>query len=67
MKKQKRILTVIFGLCAVIWVINAVIGIVEKEYLDKGSNFIFYAVMAVAWIVIFILHVVQYRKMPKDE
>ena len=67
MRKQKLILTILSGLCALLWVVNIVIDAVNKKYLEKGSNFIFNAVMTGFWIVIFIAHVVQYRKMQRSE
>lgn len=67
MRKQKLALTILSGLCAILWVVNIVIDALNKEYLEKGSNFIFNAVMTGFWIIIFIAHVVQYRKMLKEE
>ncbi len=67
MGKQKLILTILSGLCALLWMVNIAIDAFNKEYLEKSSNFIFNAVMTGFWIVIFIAHVVQYRKMMKDE
>lgn len=67
MRKQKLILTILSGLCAVLWLVNIAIDAFNKKYLEQRSNFIFNAVMTGFWIVIFVLHVIQYRKMSQGE
>lgn len=67
MRKQKLILTILSGLCAVLWVVNIVIDAVNKEYEREGSNFTFNAVLTGFWIVIFVAHVIQYRKLSQNE
>ncbi len=67
MRKQKLVLTILSGLCALLWLVNIVIDAFNKEYLEQRSNFIFNAVMTGFWIVIFVLHVIQYRKLSQGE
>lgn len=67
MRKQKLVLTILSGLCALLWLVNIAIDAFNKEYLEQRSNFIFNAVMTGFWIVIFVLHVIQYRKLSQGE
>lgn len=67
MRKQKLILTILSGLCALLWMVNIAIDAFNKEYLEQRSHFTFNAVMTGFWIVIFVAHIMQYRKMLKDE
>ena len=61
MKNKKLINVILFGLCAVIWIIRVITGVVYKEYENSLWIFITNAVCAVIWVCTFIIYLVRYR------
>lgn len=50
MKKPKRITLVLYGLCAVIWSLRVIIGVMYKEYDYSFGFFILNVLAALVWI-----------------
>ena len=66
MKKPKRITLVLYGLCAVIWSLRVIIGVMYKEY-DYSFGFLILNVLAaLVWIAAFVKWMLKYRS-KKDE
>ena len=71
MKKPKRITLVLYGLCAVIWSLRVIIGVMYKEY-DYSFGFFILNVLAanvlaaLVWIAAFVKWMLKYRS-KKDE
>lgn len=61
MKEPKRITLVLYGLCAVIWTIRAILGVVYKEYDYSFGFFILNVLTALIWIAAFVKWMLKYR------
>ena len=61
MKKTKRTALVLYGLCAVMWMIRVITGVVHKEYNDSVGFFILNVFTAFIWIAIFVVWMLKYR------
>ena len=66
MKKPKRITLVLDGLCAVIWSLRVIIGVMYKEYDYSFGFFILNVLAALVWIAAFVKWMLKYRS-KKDE
>ena len=66
MKKPKRVTLVLYGLCAVIWSLRVIIGVVRKEYDYSFGSFMLNALTALIWIAAFVKWMCKYRSQ-KDE
>lgn len=66
MKKPKRITLVLYGLCAVIWSLGVIIGVMYKEYDYSFGFFILNVLAALVWIAAFVKWMLKYRS-KKDE
>ena len=66
MKKPKPITLVLYGLCAVIWSLRVIIGVVYKEYDYSFGFFILNVLVALVWIAAFVKWMLKYRS-KKDE
>ncbi len=66
MKKPKRITLVLYGLCAVIWPLRVIIGVMYKEYDYSFGFFILNVLAALVWIAAFVKWMLKYRS-KKDE
>ena len=68
MKKPKRITLVLYGLCAVIWPLRVIIGVMYKEYDYSFGFFILNVLAALVWIAAFVKWMLKYRskKMNSD-
>ena len=66
MKKPKPITLVLYGLCAVIWSLRVIIGVVYKEYDYSFDFFILNVLAALVWIAAFVKWMLKYRS-KKDE
>lgn len=66
MKKPKRITLVLYGLCAVIWSLRVIIGVMYKEYDYSFGFFILNVLAALVWIAAFVKWMLKYRSQ-KDE
>ena len=66
MKKPKPITLVLYGLCAVIWSLRVIIGVVYKVYDYSFGFFILNVLAALVWIAAFVKWMLKYRS-KKDE
>ena len=66
MKKPKRNTLVLYGLCAVIWSLRVIIGVMYKEYDYSFGFFILNVLAALVWIAAFVKWMLKYRS-KKDE
>ena len=68
MKKPKLITLVLYGLCAVIWSLRVIIGVMYKEYDYSFGFFILNVLAALVWIAAFVKWMLKYRskKMNSD-
>ncbi len=66
MKKPKRITLVLCGLCAVIWTLRVMAGVVYKEYDYSFGLFILNVLTAFIWIAAFVKWMLKYHS-GKDE
>lgn len=61
MKKISRLNLILFGSCAVIWTIRAVLEAVHQTYQDSVFWFVMNMLCAVLWIAAFIVNMYRYR------
>ena len=61
MKKTKRITLILYGLCAIVWTLRVIFGIVYKEYDYDSVFFILDVLTALIWIAAFIRWTIKYR------
>ena len=60
MKKTSRFALVLYGACAVIWIIKIICDIVNQTIYVPGSMFVLHVICAVAWIVCFVVNLKRY-------
>lgn len=61
MKKTSLFAVVLYGICAVIWTVRAVVEIIYKTYQDSMLMFILSMLCAVVWVVAFLASLMKYR------
>lgn len=61
MKKPKRITLVLYGLCAFIWSLRVIVGIVYKEYAFSPGFVILNVLTALIWIAAFVKWLLAYH------
>ena len=66
MKQPRRLAVILFGVCAVIWTIRAVLEVVYQTYNDSVFGFVLNVLCAVIWIAAFVINLKRYRS-NKDE
>ena len=66
MKQPRRLTVILFGACAVIWTIRAVLEVVYQTYNDSVFGFVLNVLCAVIWIAAFVINLKRYRS-NKDE
>lgn len=67
MTQSRRLtLTILAGLCAIIWTVGTVLDVIGKTYIESKSDFIFQASLNLVWIVIFIGWLIKYLKARKE-
>ncbi len=66
MKKPSRLTIILFGACAVIWTIRAILEVVYQTYNDSVFGFVLNVLCAVIWIAAFVVNLKRYRS-NKDE
>ena len=66
MKKQKRITVILYGLCAVVWTLRVIFGVVCKEYDYDSVFFILNVLTALIWIAAFVRWMLKYRSKKTD-
>ncbi len=60
-KKPSLLTVVLYGLCAVIWTLRAILEIAYQTYNDSVFWFVMNMLCAVIWIVAFIVNLKRYR------
>ena len=63
MKKTRLISVIIDGLCAIVWSVNVICGLVSKAYLTSSFSFILDVLCAVCWIAAFVVRLVELRSL----
>ena len=66
MKKPSRFVVILYGMCAVLWTVRAILEIVFKTYNDSGFWFVLNILCAVLWINVFLVHLKRYRTNKDD-
>ena len=66
MKQPRRLTVILFGACAVIWTIRAILEVVYQTYNDSVFWFVLNVLCAVIWIAAFVINLKRYRS-NKDE
>ena len=66
MKQPRRLTVILFGTCAVIWTIRAILEVVYQTYNDSVFLFVLNVLCAVIWIAAFVVNLKRYRS-NKDE
>ncbi len=61
MKKSSRLTVILFGICAVIWTIRAILDVVYRTYSDTVFWFILNILCAIIWIAAFVINLKRYR------
>ena len=61
MKKPKRITVILCGVCAVVWTLRVVFGVVYQEYDYNFVSFLLNALTAFIWIAAFVRWMIKYR------
>ena len=61
MKEPKRITVILYGLCAVAWIIREIFGVVHKEYDFNSVPFVLNVLIALIWIAAFVRWTLKYR------
>ena len=61
MKKPKLSTVILYGLCAVMWIIRVIVGIIYKEFDDSVWFFILNVVCAIIWVFAFIKWLIRYH------
>ena len=67
MKKISRLTLILFGSCAVIWTVRAVMEIIYQTYQDSVFWFVMNMLCAVLWIAAFIVNLVRYSRQDDDK
>ena len=60
MKKPKLSILVLYGVCAFVWTIRAVLGVIYREYASSPVLFALNGICALIWIVAFVRWLVLY-------
>ena len=66
MKQSHRLTVILFGTCALIWTIRAILEVVYQTYNDSIFGFVLNVLCAVIWIAAFVVNLKRYRS-NKDE
>lgn len=61
MKKPKRITGILYGLCAVAWILRVIVGVVHKEYDYDSAFFTLNVLTALIWIAAFVKWMLKHR------
>lgn len=70
MKKDKKVsdgtMAVLYGICAVIWMLRSILDLIDRTYEDSIIIFVLNALCAVIWTVGFILYLRRYLASKKQ-
>ena len=61
MNNASRFIVILFGLCAVVWTVRAVLDIVYQTYTNSIALFALNIICAVIWIAAFFIKLRNYR------
>ena len=67
MKKQRLFSLVLYGACAVIWVIKVIGDIVNQTIYVPGSWFVINVICAVMWILCFVVNLKRYLSNQEEQ
>jgi len=67
MKKPSRLTVILFGTCAVIWTIRAILEVVYQTYNDSVFWFTLNVLCAVIWIAAFVVNLKRYRSNKEEQ
>ena len=67
MKKPSRLGVILFGACAVIWSVRAILEVVYQTYHDSVFWFVLNVLCSVIWIAAFIVNLKRYRSHKGDK
>ena len=66
MKKPSRLTVILYGVCAVIWTIRAILEVAYQTYKDSVFWFVLNVLCAVIWIAAFVVNLKRYRANQED-
>ena len=66
MKNPSRLTVILFGMCAVIWTIRAILDVAYQTYNDSVFWFVLNVLCAVIWIAAFVVNLKRYRVNQED-
>ena len=66
MKKPSRLTVILYGVCAVIWTITAILKVAYQTYNDSVFWFVLNVLCAVIWIAAFVVNLKRYRVNQED-
>ena len=66
MKNPSRLTVILFGMCAVIWTIRAILDVAYQTYNDSVIWFVLNVLCAVIWIAVFVVTLKKYRANQED-
>ncbi|MCR4805404.1 MAG: hypothetical protein K5981_07080 [Clostridia bacterium] len=61
MEKPKRSLVILYGICAAIWTLRAVLSVIGREYERSMIFFVLNMICSVIWVVLFIYVLRKYN------
>ncbi len=67
MKKSSRSTVILFGVCAVIWTVRAILDVIYQTYSVSVFAFVLDLLCALLWIAAFIGNLKKYRAQQADE
>ena len=67
MKKPSRFSLMLYGACAVIWIIKVIGDLVNQTIYVPGSRFVLNVICAVVWIACFIVNLKRYLSNQKEQ
>ena len=67
MKKPSRFSLVLYGACAVLWIIKVIGDIVNQTVYVPGSLFVLNVLCAVMWVVCFVVNLKRYLSNQEEE
>ena len=66
MKNPSRLTVILFGMCAVIWTIRAILEVAHQTYNYSVFGFVVNVLCAVIWIALFVVTLKRYRANQED-
>ena len=67
MKKPSRFVLMLYGACAVLWIIKVISDIVNQTIYAPGSGFVLNVICAIMWVVCFIVNLKRYLSNQEEQ